>query len=200
VEITTNEYLYKLRHIEILVQAQLETLEADGKDDVTLREIQKILYSTEVCYQTHNKVFHKLICYRMGLKSLRMGQWMRRRRSNYIHDPGHKLALLHKEILFRTVRWTDDSPGISLYIYIPSSPSPPLLIQPNNQIVRGQRNDPTPHRTTISTTSTHKMINQSDGDIRMWRNPQKMSRSSLIPPKDSFRSSDLEQRIYRIFV
>ncbi|KAG8685346.1 hypothetical protein FRC08_013164 [Ceratobasidium sp. 394] len=40
-------YFAKLRDIEILVQQQLETLEADGKDDVTLREIQKILYSTE---------------------------------------------------------------------------------------------------------------------------------------------------------
>jgi len=40
-------YFEKLRDIEILVQAQMETLEADGKDDHTLREIQKILYSTE---------------------------------------------------------------------------------------------------------------------------------------------------------
>lgn len=41
--------LYQLRDIEILAQQQIEVLEADGKDDVTLREIQKILYSTEVC-------------------------------------------------------------------------------------------------------------------------------------------------------
>ncbi|KAF5360467.1 hypothetical protein D9756_004543 [Leucocoprinus leucothites] len=40
-------YFEKLRSIEILAQNQLEQLEADGKDDVTLREIQKILYSTE---------------------------------------------------------------------------------------------------------------------------------------------------------
>ncbi|TFK38944.1 microtubule binding protein [Crucibulum laeve] len=40
-------YFEKLRDIEILVQQQQETLEADGKDDHTLREIQKILYSTE---------------------------------------------------------------------------------------------------------------------------------------------------------
>jgi len=33
---------------EILAQQQIETLEAVGKDDETLREIQKILYSTEV--------------------------------------------------------------------------------------------------------------------------------------------------------
>jgi hypothetical protein len=38
----------QLRDIEILAQQQIETLEADGKDDETLREIQKILYSTEV--------------------------------------------------------------------------------------------------------------------------------------------------------
>ena len=41
--------LTQLRDIEILVQQQMEVLEAAGKDDETLREIQKILYSTEVC-------------------------------------------------------------------------------------------------------------------------------------------------------
>ena len=40
--------MIQLRDIEILVQQQLETLEGEGKDDVTLRDIQKILYSTEV--------------------------------------------------------------------------------------------------------------------------------------------------------
>ncbi|EIM86285.1 uncharacterized protein STEHIDRAFT_98691 [Stereum hirsutum FP-91666 SS1] len=40
-------YFAKLRDIEILAQAQLEVLEGQGKDDETLREIQKILYSTE---------------------------------------------------------------------------------------------------------------------------------------------------------
>ncbi|CAG7852148.1 Microtubule-associated protein RP/EB family member 1 [Serendipita indica DSM 11827] len=40
-------YFAKLRDIEILSQQQLETLEAEGKDDETLREIQKILYTTE---------------------------------------------------------------------------------------------------------------------------------------------------------
>ncbi|PPQ67903.1 hypothetical protein CVT24_003166 [Panaeolus cyanescens] len=40
-------YFEKLRDIEILVQQQLEVLENDGKDDVTLKEIQKILYMTE---------------------------------------------------------------------------------------------------------------------------------------------------------
>ena len=41
-------YFDKLRQIEILVQAQSETLEAEGKNDKTLGEIQAILYSTEV--------------------------------------------------------------------------------------------------------------------------------------------------------
>ncbi|KAF8580633.1 hypothetical protein K439DRAFT_1648140 [Ramaria rubella] len=40
-------YFAKLRDIEILAQAQLEVLEGAGNDDETLREIQKILYSTE---------------------------------------------------------------------------------------------------------------------------------------------------------
>jgi RP/EB family microtubule-associated protein len=38
----------QLRDIEILVQAQLEVLEGLGKEDETLKDIQKILYSTEV--------------------------------------------------------------------------------------------------------------------------------------------------------
>ncbi|KAG5651459.1 hypothetical protein H0H81_008595 [Sphagnurus paluster] len=41
-------YFEKLRDIEILVQQQIEVLEGEGKDDQTLRDIQKILYSTEV--------------------------------------------------------------------------------------------------------------------------------------------------------
>jgi len=40
-------YFQKLRDIEILAQQQMEVLESAGKDDDTLREIQKILYSTE---------------------------------------------------------------------------------------------------------------------------------------------------------
>ncbi|KAF9032809.1 microtubule binding protein [Panaeolus papilionaceus] len=40
-------YFEKLRDIEILVQQQLEVLEGEGKEDVTLKEIQKILYMTE---------------------------------------------------------------------------------------------------------------------------------------------------------
>lgn len=39
-------FLFQLRDIEILVQQQLEVLEGAGNDDETLREIQKILYST----------------------------------------------------------------------------------------------------------------------------------------------------------
>jgi hypothetical protein len=38
----------QLRDIEILVQQQAEDLAKEGKEDVTLSEIQKILYSTEV--------------------------------------------------------------------------------------------------------------------------------------------------------
>ncbi|PFH53269.1 hypothetical protein AMATHDRAFT_55014 [Amanita thiersii Skay4041] len=40
-------YFSKLRDIEILVQTQLEVLEAEGKEDETLKKIQEILYSTE---------------------------------------------------------------------------------------------------------------------------------------------------------
>ncbi|KZO96802.1 hypothetical protein CALVIDRAFT_514092 [Calocera viscosa TUFC12733] len=40
-------YFGKLRDIEILVQQQSEVLLAEGKEDETLKEIQKILYSTE---------------------------------------------------------------------------------------------------------------------------------------------------------
>jgi len=40
-------YFAKLRDIEILVQQQTEDLAKEGRDDFTLGEIQKILYSTE---------------------------------------------------------------------------------------------------------------------------------------------------------
>lgn len=40
-------YFEKLREIEILVQNQTELLSADGKEDNTLKAIQKILYETE---------------------------------------------------------------------------------------------------------------------------------------------------------
>lgn len=40
-------YFAKLRDIEIMVQQQTEELAKEGREDVTLSEIQKILYSTE---------------------------------------------------------------------------------------------------------------------------------------------------------
>jgi len=40
-------YFDKLRDIEILVQNQLEVMDGEGGDGPTLKEIQKILYSTE---------------------------------------------------------------------------------------------------------------------------------------------------------
>lgn len=40
-------YFAKLRDIEILAQNQMEVLEAEGQTDDVLKEIQKILYSTE---------------------------------------------------------------------------------------------------------------------------------------------------------
>lgn len=46
-------YFDKLRQIEILVQQQMEVLEAEGKEDKTLKEIQAILYSTEVSAGVH---------------------------------------------------------------------------------------------------------------------------------------------------
>jgi len=50
--------MWQLRDIEILVQAQLEVLEAAQTDDETLREIQKILYSTEVRPEDSIAFFH----------------------------------------------------------------------------------------------------------------------------------------------
>ena len=38
----------QLRDIEIIIQQQLETLQAEDRDDPILRDVQKILYSTEV--------------------------------------------------------------------------------------------------------------------------------------------------------
>jgi RP/EB family microtubule-associated protein len=49
-------YFEKLREIEILVQQQIEVLEGEGKDDVTLRDIQKILYSTEDGFEVPENV------------------------------------------------------------------------------------------------------------------------------------------------
>ena len=57
--------LSQLRDIEILVQQQVEVLEGEGKDDHTLREIQKILYSTEVrnCDWSHSIIPLALITF-----------------------------------------------------------------------------------------------------------------------------------------
>ncbi|KIY52443.1 hypothetical protein FISHEDRAFT_35271 [Fistulina hepatica ATCC 64428] len=49
-------YFEKLRGIEILVQQQLEVLEAEGKQDTTLLEIQKLLYSTEEGFEVPEQV------------------------------------------------------------------------------------------------------------------------------------------------
>ncbi|KAG8214809.1 calponin homology domain-containing protein [Butyriboletus roseoflavus] len=49
-------YFAKLRDIEILVQQQVEALEAAGQQDDTLKEIQKILYSTEEGFEVPDTV------------------------------------------------------------------------------------------------------------------------------------------------
>ncbi len=40
-----------MRDIEIIIQQQIEAVQAEGQDDPVLREVQKILYSTEVCHE-----------------------------------------------------------------------------------------------------------------------------------------------------
>lgn len=47
-------YFDKLREIEILVQQQMEVLEAESKEDKTLKDIQTILYSTEEGFEVPN--------------------------------------------------------------------------------------------------------------------------------------------------
>ncbi|KAI6129658.1 calponin homology domain-containing protein [Pisolithus croceorrhizus] len=49
-------YFAKLRDIEILVQQQLETSELEGSQGETLKEIQKILYSTEDGFEVPDTV------------------------------------------------------------------------------------------------------------------------------------------------
>ncbi|KAF9523143.1 microtubule binding protein [Crepidotus variabilis] len=49
-------YFEKLRDIEILVQQQMEVLEGEGKEDATLKDIQKILYSTEEGFEVPETV------------------------------------------------------------------------------------------------------------------------------------------------
>lgn len=60
-------YFAKLRDIEILAQAQTEKLEEAGTEDETLKEIQKILYSTEVrscvCYRSFDLWSLKLMAH-----------------------------------------------------------------------------------------------------------------------------------------
>lgn len=53
-------YFSKLRDIEILVQQQMEVLESEGKDDPLLRDIQKILYSTEDGFEVPDQVAETL--------------------------------------------------------------------------------------------------------------------------------------------
>jgi hypothetical protein len=96
-----------LRDIEILVQAQMEALEAAGNDDNTLREIQKILYSTEVrcvalCLLCAAFAFFLLRRHRilssfvvsviffveaMGWEAMGVGRWSRARSWDWIHTP-----------------------------------------------------------------------------------------------------------------
>ena len=74
-----------MRDIEILVQQQLETLQAEEKDDPLLREIQKILYSTEVRHHPPRfpVIFaHSFIPRRRASRS-RRAQSTRKRRSNH---------------------------------------------------------------------------------------------------------------------
>jgi hypothetical protein len=47
----------QLRDIEIIVQQQLDNLEVEKKDDETLRDIQKILYQTEVSLLVSSVLF-----------------------------------------------------------------------------------------------------------------------------------------------
>ena len=73
----------QLRDIEILVQQQLEVLQAEDKDDVTLRDIQKILYSTEVRDCDRYVLSRADICFRLSRRAsrCRKERSMRRRRS-----------------------------------------------------------------------------------------------------------------------
>lgn len=57
--VLTNTHV-QLRDIEILVQQKVESLEAAGSVDETLKEIQKILYSTEVRITLYRPIAHPL--------------------------------------------------------------------------------------------------------------------------------------------
>jgi len=52
----------QLRDIEILVQQQAEDLAKEGKEDATLSDIQKILYSTEVRHTSFSSLDSLTIC------------------------------------------------------------------------------------------------------------------------------------------
>lgn len=88
------------------MQQQIEVLEGEGKDDVTLRDIQKILYSTEVrplslflsffvtfllfrCNDLTSLVLSLSWLCRTGLKCQKQGRLsMRKKPFKYFHFPG----------------------------------------------------------------------------------------------------------------
>jgi len=78
---------HQLRDIEILVQQQMEVVEAAGGEDITLKEIQKILYSTEVCAMSKNYSLYSLSgCFRRDSRSLKpQGKWTRKKPSSRIY-------------------------------------------------------------------------------------------------------------------
>ena len=79
----TSRVVMQLRDIEILVQGQLEALEAEGKDDPLLRDIQKILYSTEVRSLLRWLILAIAHCsLRRASRCRREVPWTKRRRSN----------------------------------------------------------------------------------------------------------------------
>jgi hypothetical protein len=100
----------QLRDIEILVQQQLETLEASGKDDETLREIQKILYSTEV-----RPISTLLFSYTTHLWPL---GWFRSTRCHCRSRRGRDVLVSFLRIIIR-LHYT---PFSALFMYFPSFP------------------------------------------------------------------------------
>jgi len=86
----------QLRDIEILVQQQIEDLAKESREDATLMDIQKILYSTEVRRPVHLFFFLSFdrltICnVRRALKYRRVERRraMRRRRFRRVNCPSH---------------------------------------------------------------------------------------------------------------
>ena len=83
----------QLRDIEILVQAQLEPLEAEGKDDETLRAIQQILYSTEVRHPMYISQSDSEMFFAGRIRGT--GGWRRsRRRGNVLSSLSFVLVIL----------------------------------------------------------------------------------------------------------